>query len=396
MCNFRSQNTVDYTLKEPLLRVITECLILSMNDTINFDAVVIGAGVVGLAIANELCDIYDNVIVIDKESDFGQHVSSRHSGVIHSGIYYAPGSLKAKLCVEGNDLIYNFAKSKNIGYLNCGKLVVGHNQEDLEKLKLLMEKGVTNEVHGLKILSSDEARKIESLIKCENALWVPSTGIIDSHGVMSELSNEIESKNGVIHYNSEVEKIDRIDNSYNLKIGNEETIINSPIVINSAGLWCDAVSRMLGIDEYKIHYCKGDYYKSNKYKDLNCLIYPLPEKIGLGIHTVLQLDGSISFGPSAYYVDKLDYSVNEKNRNSFYKSIRKYIDIEKEDLTIDYSGIRPKPFGPDDEPKDFIIKNEIDKGYPNFINLIGIESPGLTSSLAIGKYVKNICLKIQV
>jgi len=365
-----------------------------MNDAINFDAVVIGAGVVGLAIANELCDIYDNVIVIDKESDFGQHVSSRHSGVIHSGIYYEPGSLKAKLCVEGNHLIYKFAKDKKIGYLNCGKLVVGHNQEDLDKLKLLMKKGIGNGVHGLKILESDEARKIEPLVKCENALWVPSTGIIDSHGVMLELSNEIESNNGLIHYNSEVEAINKIDKSYHLKIVNEDTIINSQIVINSAGLWCDAVSRMLEIDEYKIHYCKGDYYKSNKFRDLNCLIYPLPEKIGLGIHTVLQLDGSISFGPNAYYVDHLNYDINEKFIDQFHVSINKYIDIEKRDLAVDYSGIRPKPVGLNEVPKDFIIKNEIKKGFPNFINLIGIESPGLTSSLAIGKYVQSICLKI--
>ena len=365
-----------------------------MKDVIKFDAVVIGAGVVGLAIANELCNIYDNVIVIEKESDFGQHVSSRHSGVIHSGIYYEPGSLKAKLCVEGNSLIYNFAKSKNIDYSNCGKLVVGHSQYDLEKLKLLMKKGITNGVKGLKILTSYESKEIEPSVKCKNALWVPSTGIIDSHGVMLELSKEIESKNGLIYYNSEVEKINRKENSYELKLLNESLMLNSKVVVNSAGLWCDAVSNMLNITDYKIHYCKGDYYKSNKFKNLNCLIYPLPEKIGLGIHTILQLDGSISFGPNAYYVDKLDYSVNEKNRNIFYKSIKKYMDIAEEDLTIDYSGIRPKPFGPDEDPKDFIIKNEIERGYPNFINLIGIESPGLTSSLSIGKYVKSLCSKI--
>jgi len=363
-----------------------------MDDIINFDAVVIGAGIVGLAIGNELCDIYDNVLVIEKESDFGQHVSSRHSGVIHSGIYYDPDSLKAKLCVEGNKLIYKFAKDKKIDYLNCGKLVVGHNQKDLEKLKALMEKGVVNGVEGLKILTSDEATIIEPLVKCKNALLVPSTGIIDSHGVMLELSNEIESKNGLIYYNSEVEEINKTEISYNLKISNEVTQISSPIVINSAGLWCDAVSRMLGIDSYEIHYCKGDYYKSNKNFNLKYLIYPLPEKIGLGIHSVLQLDGSISFGPNAYYVKNLDYEINKKYINEFHSSINKYIDIEKSDLSIDYSGIRPKPFGPEENPKDFIINNEFGRGYPNFINLIGIESPGLTSSLAIGKYVRRLLL----
>lgn len=366
-----------------------------MNDVINFDAVVIGAGVVGLAIANELCDSYDNVIVIEKESNFGQHVSSRHSGVIHSGIYYTPGSLKAKLCVEGNNLLYNFAKEKNIPFLNCGKLVVGHNQNDFDELKLLMEKGIANGVEELEILSFDEARKIEPNVKCKNALWIPSTGIIDSHGVMLELSNEIQSKNGIIHYSSEVGEISKIEDSYYLKIINEDITINSKIVINSAGLWSDAVSNMLGIDEYKIHYCKGDYYKSNKVTNLNCLIYPLPERVGLGIHTVLQLDGSVSFGPNAYYVDILNYDINEKYIDEFHKSINKYLDLDKEKLKVDYSGIRPKPFTIDEDPKDFIIKNEIERGYPNFINLIGIESPGLTSSLSIGKFVKEMLNNLE-
>ena len=363
-----------------------------MNDVVNFDAIVIGAGVVGLAIANDLCDIYKDVLVIEKESDFGQHVSSRHSGVIHSGVYYVPGSLKANLCVEGNELLYKYAKTKNIDYLNCGKLIVGHDQNDLEQLKLLRENGITNGVENLEILTSDNARKIEPNIKCKNALWIPSTGIIDSHGFMLELSRDIESKNGLIYYNSEVEKISKIDDYYSLKINNEDVVINAKVIINSAGLWCDAVSRMLGIDEYKIYYCKGDYYKSNKHRDINCLIYPLPEENGLGIHTVLQLDGSLSFGPNAYYVDELDYSMDEKGLGEFHDSIKKYLDIERGDLTIDYSGIRPKPFGLNEKPKDFVIKNEIKKGFPNFINLIGIESPGLTSSLAIGKYVRDIVL----
>ena len=147
---------------------------------------------------------------------------------------------------------------------------------------------------------------------------------------------------------------------------------------------------MVGINKYKIHYCKGDYYQSTAYKNLKCLIYPLPEKIGLGIHTVLQLDGSVSFGPNAYYVDEIDYDISTESLDYFHSSINKYLDINKEDLHVDYTGIRPKPFAVHESPKDFVITDESRSGYPNFINLIGIESPGLTSSLAIGRHVISI------
>ena len=361
-----------------------------MGKSIEFDAVVIGAGVVGLAIANELCDVFDNVIVLDKESDFGQHVSSRHSGVVHSGIYYKPGSLKAKLCVKGNKLLYDYSEKNSIDYLNCGKLVVGHNDNDLEKLESLLENGRINGVEGLSLISSEKASQIQLGVKCQNALWVPSAGIIDSHGLMSQLEKGVQKKEGLVYYNSEVVSIDKTHTKYNISLKNQEDIIISPIVVNSSGLWCDAVSKMLGIEKYKIHYCKGDYYQSNKYNNLKCLIYPLPDKFGLGIHTVLQLDGSTSFGPNAYYVHEIDYGIDDKYLDSFHALINKYLDINKEELKVDYSGIRPKPFGPEDKPKDFVIKNETNLGFHNFINLIGIESPGLTSSLAIGKYILSI------
>ena len=366
-----------------------------MGDAIEFDAVVIGAGVIGLAIANEICDIFDNVIVIEKEPDFGQHVSSRHSGVVHSGLYYKPGSLKANLCVEGNRLLYDFAEKNNIEYLNCGKLVVGHKNKDLKKLEKLWENGEKNGVKGLLLLSHQEASKIQPKIMCQDALWVPSTGIIDSHGMMAQLEREATSKDCLVYYNSEVVSMEKIDSNYNLSLKDQDDTLTSPIVINSTGLWCDAVARMLGIDKYKIHYCKGDYYQSNKHRDLKCLIYPLPDKIGLGIHTVLQLDGSVSFGPNAYYVDEIDYSIDDRHLDAFHSSINEYLDLDKEELRIDYSGIRPKPFAEDEEPKDFVINNEVDLGHPNLINLIGIESPGLTSSLAIGNYVKDLLISLN-
>ena len=361
-----------------------------MEDSLKFDAVVIGAGVVGLAIANELCDIFENVLVLDKESSFGQHVSSRHSGVIHSGIYYEPGSLKARLCVQGNDLIYDFATRNKINHLNCGKLIVGHNDVDLQKLKTLMGNAIENGVQDLALLSHEEALEVQPGLKCQNALWVPSTGIIDSHELMNCLEKKVITKKGIVYYNSKVISIDRVEDSYTILIDNQDIKIRSQIIINSAGLWCDEISTMVGINKYKIHYCKGDYYQSTAYKNLKCLIYPLPAKIGLGIHTVLQLDGSVSFGPNAYYVEEIDYDIDNRNLDSFHSSINKYLDIKKKDLKVDYTGIRPKPFASHEAPMDFVIKNESELGFPNFVNLIGIESPGLTSALAIAKYVISV------
>ena len=196
-----------------------------MAESFEFDAVVIGAGVVGLAIAKDLCNHFDNVIVLDKESDFGQHVSSRHSGVIHSGIYYKPGSLKAQLCVEGNKLIYDYAENNNIDYLKCGKLIVGHNDSDLQKLRKLKKNGLSNGVKDLRIISSEEALKIQPGLICNNALWVPSTGIIDSHNLMIHLEREISTKGGLVYYNSEVTNISKEKGIYNLEILDQDSII---------------------------------------------------------------------------------------------------------------------------------------------------------------------------
>ena len=363
---------------------------INKTDVFEFDAVVIGAGVVGLATANEIADVFDSVLVVEKEADFGQHVSSRHSGVIHSGIYYHNNSLKANLCVEGNRLLYKFCEKNNVEYLNCGKLIVGHNDNDFNKLKELNKNGNRNGVKGLELLDSDGAKGKEPLVKCKHALWVPTTGIVDSHGLMQSLENHCQTKGVVIQYNSEIVSLNYDSIKYTLGMNFDNTIIESKYVINSAGLWSDSIAELLGIDSYKIHFCKGDYYGSKSADQYKCLIYPLPEKHGLGIHSVLQLDGSVSFGPNAYYVDKLDYSIDSRFQDEFYNSIHKYLDINKDDLYPDYTGIRPKPFGPRGESKDFVLQNEAEKGFPNMINLIGIESPGLTCSLAIGKYIKKM------
>ena len=345
----------------------------------------------GLAVAHELSRQYNNILVVEKESTFGRHVSSRNSEVIHSGLYYESDSLKAKLCVRGNKLMYDFAKKYAINFKNCGKIIVVSDPDEMEQLEVLMKNGRKNNVDGLQMISGKEVSRREPIIKAAGGLAVPSTGIIDSHGFMHKLEYLITSKESSIVYNTEVSSITYEDEYYFLSFKDLDYSAKSKIVINSAGLWCDRVSKMVGITDYKLHICKGEYYTTSMYRnELNSLIYPLPTKISLGTHIVLHLDGSIGFGPNAYYVDEIDYSMDDSNKKTFLKHINKFMDLPENALSEDFAGIRPKIQAPGKASQDFIIKNETENGYHNFINLIGIESPGLTSSLAIAEYIKEI------
>jgi len=361
------------------------------NENFKFDVIIIGAGIIGLAIANELASTLNNILVVEKESNFGKHVSSRNSEVIHSGIYYEKNSLKAQLCVKGNKLLYDFSRKYKIKYNNCGKIIIAKDSKEIAKLKSLMQNGIQNGLHGLQILNQKEVNEKEPLIKCESGLWVPSSGIIDSHGVMQTLEYLIKSKNNNIIYNTKLINIKAENNSYKLYFENLNYNATSKIIINCAGLWSDQISNMIGITDYKINFCKGEYYKTSKYRNkLNSLIYPLPTKLSLGIHIVLHLDGTISFGPNAYFVKNINYAMNDNYKKEFFKHINHYLKIKENELHEDFSGIRPKIQTQEGIVRDFIIKNEFEKGFNNFINLIGIESPGLTSSLAIAKYVQKI------
>ena len=311
--------------------------------------------------------------------------------MIHSGLYYESDSLKAKLCIKGNKLMYDFARKYNINYSNCGKLIVIPTIEESPRLEALMHNGKKNGVEGLQMISGEEVSQREPIIKAAGGLSVPSTGIIDSHGFMHKLEYLIKSGESTIVYNTEVTDITYADEHYILSFNNLDYVAQSKIVVNSAGLWCDKVSAMAGINSYKLHICKGEYYKTSMYRnELHSLIYPLPTEISLGTHIVLHLDGSIGFGPNAYYVDEIDYSIDDSNKKIFLKHINQFLDLPEEALTEDFSGIRPKIQVPGEPSQDFIIKNEKNRGYNNFINLIGIESPGLTASLAIAEYVENI------
>jgi L-2-hydroxyglutarate oxidase LhgO len=355
---------------------------------------VIGAGVVGLSVGYQLSKKFEDVVVVDKEDYLGRHTSSRNSEVIHSGLYYVHGSLKHKLCVRGNELMYQFCEENNVPYKNCGKLIVATDEEELPYLEKLIENGKKNGVKDMVIFDKEKTKELEPSVKAIKSLYVPSTGIVDTHKFMEKLAYLTEENDGFVVYDMEVTSIEKTDDGYIVSFSNGEKYLAN-YVINSAGLFSDKIAEMVGIDteenKLKIHWCKGEYYKTTKIKNVEHLIYPLPDPKGiyLGIHLTINLNGEVRFGPNAYYVDKLDYKMDETYKEDFFKAVNKYLDIEMDQLQMDDTGIRPKLQGPNDDFRDFYIKEESDKGLPNFINLIGIESPGLTSALAIAEEVEK-------
>ncbi len=359
------------------------------------DKLIIGAGVIGLSVAKVLSEVYDDVVVVDKERSFGLHTSSRNSEVLHSGIYYPQNSYKAKLCVKGLNMLYNFARNNNIQYNNCGKLIVATQEEEIPELIKLKENGVKNGVQDLELIEEDECKNLEPQIKAVKALKVKSTGIIDTHELMQKLEKKAEENGAFLVYKMEVVSINRRNDSYQVNFGNGDIFV-AQTVINCAGLHSDRIASKVGIslkrEKLKLHWCKGEYYKSNRIQNIEHLIYPLPDPTGvsLGIHLTINLNSEVRFGPNAYYVNELDYKMDEKYKQEFLSAINRYIEVEADELHLDDCGIRPKLQGPNDDFRDFYIKEESDKNLPNFINAIGIESPGLTSCLAIAERIKDL------
>lgn len=356
---------------------------------------VIGAGIVGLAIAAKLSQAYEDIVLLEKHERFGQETSSRNSEVIHSGIYYPPNSLKARLCVEGAELLYEYGEKHSIPHSKLGKLIVASNESEVTFLQELYNTGLRNEVKGLTFWEQNEINKIEPSVKAKVALYSPNTGIIDSHSLMSHLYKLANASGVLFSFNTEVNFIEKRGNGYVMGIKNDDYKFLSSVVINSAGLSADYVAGLAGIDldqaGYRLGYCKGSYFSYARKSPIKMLVYPVPDKdlTGLGIHATLDLSGRLRFGPDAEYVDFIDYKVDAHKRNIFYKSAQKIIKgLDIEAFNPDMAGIRPKIKGKG--IKDFVIKHEVDKGMEGFINLIGIESPGLTASLSIAKYVKDI------
>ncbi len=356
---------------------------------------IIGAGAIGLAIAYELSKYNEDIVVVEKENSFGKHTSSRNSEVIHAGHYYPPGSLKAKLCIEGNKLLYEYLDSHSISHKNTGKILIANCEEEIQLLERYYKWGEENGCPPFTWMSSIDVKNIEPDIFCLKALFIPSSGIFDTHSYMKSLANNIENNDGFIIYGMEVISIQKENNSYIVGFKNGE-YYQCDFVINSAGLWADEIAFMLGMDINSLglnqFLCKGEYYKTTAIKGIKHLVYPVtaPNSIFLGIHLTINLAGEIRFGPNAFYVDRIDYKFQEEYLDDFFKEINRYISVKKDDLIPDDTGIRPKLQGPNNGFKDFYIKEEGKNGFPGFINLIGMESPGLTASLAIAKYIKSL------
>lgn len=364
----------------------------------NVNILIIGAGVVGLSVAKALSVEFEDVVLVEKEKTFGRHTSSRNSEVIHSGIYYPQESLKAKLCVQGCDMLYNFAREYGIQFNNCGKLIVATSEKEISELYRLKENGEKNGVKNLRILEKEECNDLEPQINALKALRVESTGIIDTHKLMAKLESKAEENDVFMVYGMEVTTIKKTDNSYIVHFANGE-VYQANIVINCAGLHSDTIAQMVGLNieenKLKLQLCKGEYYKNNHITNIKQLIYPVPDPDGifLGIHLTINLNNEVRFGPNAYYVDEVDYKMDENYKHDFYEAINRYMDVSINSLHLDDCGIRPKLQGARDEVRDFYIQDESEKGFPGFINLIGIESPGLTSCLSIAEEVKKIIIR---
>jgi len=366
------------------------------------DITIIGAGVVGLAIAEKVSEEHNNVFLIEKHLSFGQETSSRNSEVIHAGIYYTMGSLKARLCVEGKWLLYDYCKKYNIPYNNCGKLIVATSKEEITVIEGLWQTAIRNSVNDLLFLERYQIAELQPDIFALKALFSPSTGIVDSHSLMKQYETNTINNGGQVVYGSEVTGISKINNGYRITLLDSDKrnySFTTRIVINSAGLTSDKVSEMVGLtdDNLKILFCKGEYFRINPPKNrlIKRLIYPVPHQNmeGIGIHVTMDMGGGVKLGPDVKYLESniYDYKLTASKQEAFFKSAKKFLPfLEYDDLAPEMAGIRPKIQKPGEPLRDFYIMEETKRGYPGFINLIGIESPGLTSSISIAKYVNDL------
>ncbi len=367
------------------------------------DITIIGAGVVGLAIASELAGIYRKVYVLEKNESFGLEQSSRNSEVIHSGIYNEKDWLKTRLCLEGNALLYEICTENGIGHARCGKLIVATERWEEEQLHKTFAQGIANGA-TLKMVTQQELSRIEPDVKATAAFYSPGTGIIDSHGLMMYFHSRARGKGAQLAYRTPVTSIERTGNGYNISVqnGNQVFSFHTSILINCAGLYCDTVAAMTGIDTlcegYTVYYSKGEYYSvaGGKSKFIRGLVYPVPIPYMCGIHVCLDIERRLRLGPFDYLVDSIDYRVDGTHREEFIgSSIMKALPfIQPDDLEPESAGIQAKLFKPGEPERDFIIRHEDDRGLPGLINLIGINSPGLTSSPAIARYVRDIVRNI--
>jgi L-2-hydroxyglutarate oxidase LhgO len=348
---------------------------------------VIGAGVVGLAVARALALQGREVIVLEREGAIGTGVSSRNSEVIHAGMYYPRGSLKAQLCVRGNRLLRDYAQSRGVPFQMVGKLIVATVDADRARLLALLEAGRANAVAGLHEIPAAEARALEPELRCTAALYSPDTGIVDSHALMLSLQGEAEAHGASVAFRTPLDAGRLVDDGVELQAAGEA--LHARTLVIAAGLSSAAIARLIGLPTVPAPYlCKGNYFSLTGKQPFRRLVYPLPVKDGLGIHYTLDLGGRGRFGPDVQWIDREDYAVDPRRGDTFYAAIRAYWPGLKDGaLEPAYSGIRPKISGPLEAAADFRISGPAEHGVTGVVALYGIESPGLTAALAIAEEV---------
>ncbi|WP_439528456.1 NAD(P)/FAD-dependent oxidoreductase [Pannonibacter sp.] len=357
---------------------------------IDIETVVIGAGVVGLAVARALALAGDEVMVLERHGLIGSETSARNSEVIHAGIYYPKDSLKARLCVAGRDLLYAYAAERGVGHRRIGKLIVAADAAQAERLEAIAMAAAANGVTDLERLDRKAALALEPALDCVAALHSPSTGIIDSHGLMLALQGDLEAAGGQVVLNTAVVRVEPLNGSYALEIGGEGgyRLICRRLVLASGLGTAALVSGLPGYPLPRFGLAKGSYFRLSGRAPFSHLIYPVPEPGGLGIHLTLDLGGQARFGPDVEWIETEDYRVDPERSARFAASIRRYWPALPDDaLMPDYAGIRPKLGGPQDPPADFRIDGPTQHGHAGLAVLMGIESPGLTSALALANEV---------
>ena len=357
------------------------------------DCAVIGAGVIGLAVARTLAKKGMETVILESADAFGTATSSRNSEVIHAGIYYPPGSLKARLCVDGNRMLYDFCASRGIPHRRCTKMIVATEEDERVQLRDMAANAERNGVDDLQMLDGEKAREMEPNLRCLEAMLSPSTGILDSHALMLSLLGEAEDHGAAIAYNSPVTGGQVNGGALTLEVGGAEPMeLDCRAVVNCAGLEAQAVALSLkGVPAKTVpqrHLAKGSYFYLSAPPPFSCLIYPVPTSASLGMHFTLDLGGQGRFGPDVEWIDAIDYTLDGGRAETFCRGIRRYWpEISTDMLQPGYTGIRPKIQARGEPSADFVIQGPEIHGIKGLINLFGIESPGLTASLAIAEEV---------
>ncbi|MBZ9884103.1 NAD(P)/FAD-dependent oxidoreductase [Mesorhizobium sp. CA10] len=363
------------------------------------DCIIAGAGVIGLAIARKLAALGLETLIVEAADAIGTETSSRNSEVIHAGIYYPQGSLKARLCVAGCDMLYHYCADHSVPHRRCGKLIVATDETQEPVLAAIRANANTCGVDDLRFLTAEEAQALEPALHCTAALLSPSTGIVDSHGLMLALLGDAEGSGAMLSLNTRIVsgrvEPGRIVLRTMDSASGAEFEVAAPRLINAAGLGAVALAGSIeGFGRQflpALRYAKGNYFSIAGRAPFSHLVYPVPEPGGLGVHLTLDLAGTARFGPDVEWTDTVDYRVDPARGERFYAEIRRYWpDLDDDSLQAAYSGIRPKLSGPGDANSDFVIQGAATHGIDGLVNLFGIESPGLTSSLAIADHVVRI------